>query len=65
MVAPKMMTIREIADTGLLKENSLRILLKENKLPVIYVGKKALINYDLLCEQLSDLPLKEDMNGHT
>lgn len=65
MVVPKMMTIREIAATGLLKENTLRILLKENKLPVIYAGKKALINYDLLCEQLSDLPLKEDMNGHT
>lgn len=62
---PKMMTIREIAETGLLKENTLRILLKENKLPVIYVGKKALINYDLLCEQLSDLPRQGDLNGHT
>jgi len=50
-----MMTIREIARTGLLSEHALRLLLKAGRLPAIYVGKKALINYDKLCEQLSAL----------
>lgn len=52
---PTMMTIREITKKGLMPENALRRLLKENKLPVIYVGKKALVNYTLLCEQLNQL----------
>lgn len=52
---PNMMTIREIARTGLLPEHALRLLLKSGRLPAIYVGKKALINYDKLCEQLSAL----------
>ena len=52
---PKMMTIREIAKTGLLSEHALRIMLKAGKLPAIYIGNKALINYDKLCEQLSAL----------
>ena len=42
---PNMMTVREIARTGLLS----------GKLPAIYIGNKALINYDKLCEQLSAL----------
>lgn len=52
---PTMLTIRETARTGILPEHALRLLLKAGKLPVIYVGKKALINYDRLCEQLSAL----------
>lgn len=52
---PTMMTIREIARTGLLSEHALRLLLKEGKLPAIYVGNKALVNYDKLCEQASQL----------
>lgn len=52
---PNMMTIREIAQTGLLSEYTLRYMLKEGNLPVMYVGKKALVNYDRLCEQLSNL----------
>jgi len=52
---PNMMTVREIARTGLLSEHALRIMLKAGKLPAIYIGKKALINYDKLCEQLSAL----------
>lgn len=52
---PTMMTIREIARTGLLSEHALRLLLKSGKLPAIHVGKKALINYDKLCEQLTAL----------
>lgn len=52
---PNMMTVREIARTGLLSEHALRIMLKAGKLPAIFIGKKALINYDKLCEQLSAL----------
>lgn len=52
---PQMLTDREIARTGLLSEHALRIMLKEGKLPAIYVGNKALINYDKLCEKLTAL----------
>lgn len=53
--APTMMTVREIAKTGLLTEHALRRMLKAGKLPAIYIGKKALINYDKLCEALQNL----------
>lgn len=52
---PRMMTVREIAGTGLLPEHALRMMLKSGKLPAIFVGKKAFINYDNLCEKLSAL----------
>ena len=52
---PQMLTIRQVAKTGILSEHALRIMLKAGKLPAIYVGNKALINYDKLCEQLSAL----------
>jgi len=50
-----MMTVREIARTGLLSEHALRLMLKAGKLPAIYIGKKALINYDKLCAELQGL----------
>ena len=52
---PKMMTVREVAATGLLPEAAIRRLLKENRIPAIYSGKKAFINFDLLCAQLASL----------
>lgn len=52
---PTMMTIREIAGTGLMSEHALRMMLKAEKLPAIFIGKKALINYDKLCEELQAL----------
>jgi len=58
---PTMLTVRETARTGILPEHALRLLLKAGKLPVIYVGKKAFINYEKLCEQLSDL---DGVNGN-
>ncbi|MCQ4754643.1 hypothetical protein [Enterocloster bolteae] len=60
MKQPNMMTVREVAKTGLLSEHALRIMLKAGKLPAIYIGKKALINYDKLCEQLSALGEDEE-----
>lgn len=52
---PTMMTIREIAGTGLMSEHALRMMLKAGKLLAIFIGKKALINYDKLCEELQAL----------
>jgi len=52
---PNMMTVRQVAKTGILSEYALRAMLKEGKLPAIYVGNKALINYDMLCEQIKNL----------
>ena len=52
---PRMMTIREVAKTGLLAEHTLRQLEKQKMLPCFYVGKKCLINYDKLIEQLQQL----------
>lgn len=52
---PKMMTIREVAKTGLLPEHALRLMWKQGKLPGITVGNKALINFDALVDQLHGL----------
>ncbi len=52
---PKMMTIRQIASTGILPEHALRVMAKNNKLPAVKVGNKLLINYDKLVEYLESL----------
>lgn len=52
---PQMMTIREVAKTGLLTEYTLRQLCKQKKLPCIKVGNRTLINFDALVEQLRQL----------
>ena len=62
---PKMMTIREIAKTGLLSEHALRLLLKEGKLPAIYIGNKALVNYDKLRTELQNLDTGLAINTQT
>ena len=49
---PHMMTIRQVAETGVMSESTLRILLKQKRIPAVYVGNKALINYDKLIEFL-------------
>ena len=54
-MSPRMMTVREVASTGVLSEHALRVLLKKGNLPAIYVGNKALINFDKLCENLNSL----------
>lgn len=53
--APQMLTIREVARTGLLPEHALRLMAKAGKLPALKVGNKVLINYDKLCQQLREL----------
>ena len=52
---PTLMTIPEVAATGLLSEYALRKLQKEGRLPSFRVGNKVLINYEKLLEQLNNL----------
>jgi hypothetical protein len=52
---PRMMSVRQVAATGILPESAIRNMLRENKLPAVYSGKKAYINFDLMCQQLSNL----------
>ena len=47
---PKLMSIREVAQTGIIPEHALRRLIKSGKIPCIYSGRKALICFDRLCE---------------
>lgn len=56
MNVPRFMSIREVARTGILSEYTLRLMEKQKKLPCVYVGqsgKKCLINFDRLVEQLN------------
>ena len=53
--APRLMTVRQVAQTGILPEHALRTLLRSGKITAVYVGRKAFINYDTLCQQLSRL----------
>lgn len=55
MNTPKLMTIPQVAATGLLSEYALRKLYKEGRLPAFTVGKKVLINFEMLLEQLNSL----------
>lgn len=48
------MTIREVAQTGVIPEHALRRLVKEKKIPCIYSGCKALISFNKLCELLEN-----------
>lgn len=52
---PKMMTVRQVAATGILPETAIRRLLKQGKIPAVYSGTKAFINFDKLCEMLNNL----------
>lgn len=53
--APRMLTIRECAATGLMPEHALRTMVKCNQAPHITVGSRVYINFDKLVEQLSAL----------
>ena len=59
----KLMTIKEVARTGILTEYSLRLLVKQNKVPMIKAGKKVLINYDALVIQLENLSAENWQKG--
>lgn len=52
-VSPRMLTIREEAKVGPLSEYALRLLLKQGKLPGIYVGSRFLVNHNVLVDCLN------------
>ncbi|MDO4493892.1 MAG: hypothetical protein Q4C53_08425 [Clostridia bacterium] len=56
---PNLMTVRQVAKTGILPEHALRSMLKSGMITAVYVGRKAFINYDTLCQQLSRLGEKD------
>ena len=51
---PRFMSIREVAKTGLLSEYTLRLMEKQKQLPCVYTGRKCLINFDRLVQQLNN-----------
>ena len=53
MEQPRMLTIRQTAATGILSESALRSLVKSGKIKVVYVGNRALINFQQLVKQLN------------
>lgn len=53
MEIPHFMSIREVARTGLLSEYTLRLMEKQKQLPCVYTGRKCLINFDKLVDQLN------------
>lgn len=58
MTEKKFLTVREVAATGILTEYSIRLMLKQKKIPAIYINRKALINYPLLLEVLDKQSLQ-------
>lgn len=52
---PRMMTIRQVAATGLMSENSLRRMEKEKRLPCVYSGNRCYVNVTRLIDQLNNL----------
>ena len=52
---PKLMTIREVARTGIIPENALRRLVKQGVVKALYSGKKAFINYQSVCNIINNL----------
>ena len=59
---PRMLSIRQTANTGILPESLLRTLVKQGRVPGIYAGRKFLVNYDKLCEWLNNSG-NEQVNG--
>lgn len=59
MTTKTFLTIRQVAQSGLLAETHLRALEHQGKLPGIYIGKKKLVNVPLLMEQLD----RESLEG--
>ena len=51
---PRMMTVRQVAKTGILPEHAIRRGIKEGWVPFVPVGKKNLVNFDKLVKFLED-----------
>ena len=52
---PKLMTIRQVAKTGLIPEKALRELVKQGVVKVLYSGYRAFVNYQNVCSVVHHL----------
>lgn len=52
--APRMMTVRQTAATGILTETALRRMIREGTCPHVMIGTKAMINFDKLIKVLEE-----------
>ena len=52
---PRMMSIRQVAKTGLISEYALRQLIKQGKVPCIALEHKVLIKLDAFIKMLNNL----------
>lgn len=52
---PSMMTVRQVAGTGILPENAIRVLLRQGKISAVYSGRTAYVNFGKLVEFLNNL----------
>jgi hypothetical protein len=50
---PEMLTVRQVAQRGVLPERALRRLVAQGKIPVVRSGKVQYINFAALVEQLN------------
>lgn len=55
MDTPIMMTIRQVAATGIMSEHALRQLVRQGQAPCIYIGTRCYVNYQKLLEMLENL----------
>ena len=52
---PKLMTIRQVAKTGIIPEKALRELVKQGVVKVLYSGNRAFVNYQNVCNVVHHL----------
>ena len=52
---PRMLTIRQVAATGILPEHAIRTGVREGWIPHVQTGSRVLINLDKLIEKLNAL----------
>lgn len=59
---PKLMTVRQIAKTGIISEGTLRRLIKQGTIKPLYSGNRALLNYNSVCQVINTLTFT-DLKG--
>ena len=51
---PRMMTIREIAKTGIIPEHALRVMVRDGMVPHIKIGSRHLVNFNKVVDILNN-----------
>lgn len=52
---PKLMTVRQVAKTGIISEGALRRLIKQGVIKPLYSGNRALLNFNMVCTTINNL----------